>query len=415
MTPAFRSLRHRNYRLFAAGQLVSVTGTWMQRVAQDWLVLELTDDSGVALGIATGLQFLPMLLFGLYGGVLADRYDKRTLIMGTQAAMGVLALALGALVVSGEVELWHVYTLALLLGLAAAVEVPARQSFVVEMVGPADLPNAVSLNSATFNSGRVLGPAVAGVLISQLGTGPVFLLNAASYLAVLLALSAMRVGDLARSELVPRRRGQLREGLAYVRADPELLLPLVLVAVVGTFGLNFQVTMALIAKQTFERGAGAYGLLGTALAAGSLIGALLAASRSSRPRSRTLIGAALAFGVLEITVGLMPTYEAFLVMLIPTGIAILTFTTTANATVQLGARPDMRGRAMSLYVLVFLGGTPLGAPVIGWIASEFGPRWVLILGGVISIVAAAAVAGAMARVRGTLPLRGRQLSRTARQ
>lgn len=415
MTPAFRSLRHRNYRLFAAGQLVSVTGTWMQRVAQDWLVLELTDDSGVALGIATGLQFLPMLLFGLYGGVLADRYDKRTLIMGTQAAMGVLALALGALVVSGEVELWHVYTLALLLGLAAAVEVPARQSFVVEMVGPADLPNAVSLNSATFNSGRVLGPAVAGVLISQLGTGPVFLLNAASYLAVLLALSAMRVVDLARSELVPRRRGQLREGLAYVRADPELLLPLVLVAVVGTFGLNFQVTMALIAKQTFERGAGAYGLLGTALAAGSLIGALLAASRSSRPRSRTLIGAALAFGVLEITVGLMPTYEAFLVMLIPTGIAILTFTTTANATVQLGARPDMRGRAMSLYVLVFLGGTPLGAPVIGWIASEFGPRWGLILGGVISIVAAAAVAGAMARVRGTLPLRGRQLSRTARQ
>ncbi len=415
MTPAFRSLRHRNYRLFAAGQLVSVTGTWMQRVAQDWLVLELTDDSGLALGIATGLQFLPMLLFGLYGGVLADRYDKRTLILGTQAAMGVLALALGALVVSGEVELWHVYTLALLLGLAAAVEVPARQSFVVEMVGPADLPNAVSLNSATFNSGRVLGPAVAGVLISQLGTGPVFLLNAASYLAVLLALSAMRVGDLARSELVPRRRGQLREGLAYVRADPELLLPLVLVAVVGTFGLNFQVTMALIAKQTFERGAGAYGLLGTALAAGSLIGALLAASRSSRPRSRTLIGAALAFGVLEITVGLMPTYEAFLVMLIPTGIAILTFTTTANATVQLGARPDMRGRAMSLYVLVFLGGTPLGAPVIGWIASEFGPRWGLILGGVISIVAAAAVAGAMARVRGTLPLRGRQLSRTARQ
>ncbi|MDP9433465.1 MAG: MFS transporter [Actinomycetota bacterium] len=415
MTPAFRSLRHRNYRLFAAGQLVSVTGTWMQRVAQDWLVLELTNDSGVALGIATGLQFLPMLLFGLYGGVLADRYDKRTLIMGTQAAMGVLALALGALVVSGEVELWHVYTLALLLGLAAAVEVPARQSFVVEMVGPADLPNAVSLNSATFNSGRVLGPAVAGVLISQLGTGPVFLLNAASYLAVLLALSAMRVADLARSELVPRRRGQLREGLAYVRADPELLLPLVLVAVVGTFGLNFQVTMALIAKQTFERGAGAYGLLGTALAAGSLIGALLAASRSSRPRSRTLIGAALAFGVLEITVGLMPTYEAFLVMLIPTGIAILTFTTTANATVQLGARPDMRGRAMSLYVLVFLGGTPLGAPVIGWIASEFGPRWGLILGGVISIVAAAAVAGAMARVRGTLPLRGRQLSRTARQ
>ena len=388
MSPTFRSLRVRNYRLFASGQLVSLSGTWAQRVAQDWLVLELSDNSGVALGITTGLQFLPMLLFGLYGGVLADRYDKRRLLIGAQVAMGLLALVLGLLDLTGAVTLWQVYVLAFLLGLASVVDTPVRQAFVVEMVGPADLPNAVSLNSATFNLSRILGPAVAGIAITGVGTAWVFLANAVTYVAVIGGLLLIRTADLFDARRVARAKGQLREGLTYVRSRPDLLVPILLVAVIGMFGLNFQLTLALIAKETFGRGAGSYGALSAMLAVGSLLGALVSARRSNPPGRKLLYGAAMAFGVCEVLVGLAPTYAVMAVLLIPTGAAVLTFTTAANTSIQLATSAQMRGRVMALYVLMFLGGTPIGAPIIGALAEVLGPRSSLLIGGVVSALAA---------------------------
>jgi MFS family permease len=389
----FRSLRARNYRLFAAGQVVSLSGTWAQRVAQDWLVLELSPNPGLALGITTGLQFLPVLLFGLYGGVLADRYDKRRMLIGAQIAMGVLALVLGLLDLTHVVVLWHVYVLAFMLGLASVVDTPVRQSFVSEIVGAQDMPNAVSLNSATFNSARIVGPAIAGVAISQVGTAYVFLGNAVSYVAVIGALLAMRAAELYPSTRVARQAGQLREGLAYVRHRPGLLVPIVLVFMVGTFGLNFQITLALIAKKTFHSGAGSFGLLTSALAAGSLLGALQTAHRSGPPSRRVLFGAAFVFGLLEVAVGFAPSYGVTVALLVPTGAAVLTFTTTANSLVQLGCSSQVRGRVMALYILVFLGGTPIGAPVIGALAEAYGPRSSLWVGGV--VCALSAVAGAL--------------------
>lgn len=399
MSGTFRSLRVRNYRLFAGGQIVSLTGTWAQRVAQSWLVLDLSNDSGVALGIATALQFLPVLLFGLYGGVLADRYDKRRLLLGAQVVMGLLALVLAVLDLSGVVALWHVYLLATLLGLAGVVDTPVRQAFVSELVGPEDLTNAVGLNSATFNTSRIVGPALAGIAIGSVGTGWVFLANALSYVAVVAGLSAMRTSELRASGRVARARGQTREGLAYVRSRPDLLVPIVLVGVVGMFGLNFQITLALVAKEVFDRGADAYGLLLSCLALGSLLGALASARRSGPPRARRLFGAALAFGLLEVLVGLAPTYEVMAVLLVPTGVAVLTFTTTANTTVQLGSDPALRGRVMALYVLVFLGGTPIGAPLIGALTEWLGPRSSLLLGGVVTSLAAVVAAWWLSRAR----------------
>ncbi len=394
----FSSLRVRNYRLFAAGQVVSNTGTWMQRIAQDWLVLGLSHNSGTALGITTGLQFLPMLLFGLYGGVLADRYPKRRLLIGAQVAMGVFALVLGVLDLSGAVRLWHVYLLAFALGLAAVLDTPTRQAFVTELVGPDEVPNAVSLNSAIFNSARIVGPAVAGVLINAIGTGWVFVANAASFVAVIVGLALMRDGELFLVARVARARGELRAGLSYLRRHQELLVPIVLVGVVGTFGLNFQITTALMAKSVFHRDAVAFALLSTMLAVGSLAGALVSARRGA-PRLRLVFAAALAFGVLEMAAGLMPTYATFGAMLVPTGAAVLTFTTAANSTVQIGSDPLMRGRVMAVYVLVFLGGTPLGAPVVGWLAQVAGPRMSIIAGGAICTVATVALAAWVAHRR----------------
>ncbi len=398
-SPTFRSLKNRNYRLFAGGQIVSLSGTWGQRVAQDWLVLELSGNSGVALGIVTGLQFLPVLLFGLYGGVLADRYDKRALLLGAQAAMGVFALVLAVLDLTGAVQLWHVYALAFALGLASVVDTPVRQAFVVEMVGPDDLGNAVSLNSATFNSARIIGPAVAGVAIAAVGTGWVFAANALSYVAVLLGLRAIRTAELFPTERLERAKGQLREGLSYVRSRPSLLVPMVLVFMVGTFGLNFQITLALVVKEVFGRSAGSYGLLSACLAVGSLLGALISARRSGPPRQRTLFAAVLVFGLLEVLVGLAPTFELMALLLIPTGMAVLTFTTTANAILQLGSAPQVRGRVMALYVLVFLGGTPLGAPLIGVLAEAFGPRSSIVVGGVVTALSGVTAAVVMTRLR----------------
>lgn len=396
----FRSLRVRNYRLFAAGQVVSLTGTWMQRIAQDWLVLELSDNSGTALGVVTALQFGPTLLFSLWGGVLADRYDKRTILLLTQGAMIALAAVLGLLDVSGAVQLWQVYLLAGMLGVASALDVPVRQAFVVEMVGGEDLPNAVSLNSATFNTARIVGPAVAGVMITAVGTGWVFLVNAALTLAVIAGLLLMRADELHRPPPVGRSPGQLREGLRYVRSRPDLVLPMLLVFVVGTFGLNFQLTMALMAREVFGRGAAAYGLLSTAIAVGSLVGALASTRRTNRPRQRMLLTAALVFGLLEVAVGLMPTFEALAVSLVPVGAAALTFTIAANSSVQLGADPWVRGRVMALYLICFMGGTPIGAPLIGVLSDAFGPRAGVVGGGAVCVLASVVLGAVFARRRG---------------
>jgi MFS family permease len=403
VSPTFSSLHIRNFRIYAAGGVVSNVGTWMQRVAQDWLVLQLTAGSGIALGITTGLQFLPMLLFGMVGGVIADRYPKRRVLAAANAFMGMVALTLGVLVLSGAVAVWHVYVLAFLLGLGAAVENPTRQSFVVEMVGRDDLPNAVGLNSASFNAARIVGPSVAGFLIYAFGdqTGPVFLLNALSYGAVILALRALRERELHPSPRVPRARGQLREGLRYVGGRPDLQLVLLLVFFAGTFGLNFQMTTALMATEVFGKGSGEYGLLGSLMAVGSLTGALLAARRG-RPRLRLLVLAALVFGVLVVVSGVMPTYWTFAASLVPVGMAALTLITAANATMQLGVEETMRGRVMALYMVVFFGGTPLGAPLAGAVAEAFGARWSLILGGLVVVVATLASTAVLSHRRGVV-------------
>jgi MFS family permease len=393
----FQSMHVRNYRLFASGQVVSLTGTWMQRVAQDWLVLELSHNSGTALGITTGLQFAPVLLFGMYGGVIADRYDKRRVLVITQVAMGLFALALGLLDLSGAVALWHVYALAFGLGIASAIDAPVRQAFVTELVGPSLLGNAVGLNSATFNTARVLGPAVAGLLIASSGTGWVFLINATSFLAVIACLVAMRDSELFTGKKAARRKGAVREGLAYVRGRPELVAITSLVAVVGTLGFNFQLTSALLTKETFHHGAGSYGLISAVYAFGALLGALVAARRGGTMRRRLVFVAAGAYGLIEILAGLMPTFWTFFALLIPFGFATLTFSTAANTTVQLAAAPNMRGRVMALYLIVFLGGTPIGSPFIGWVAEAFGPRWSLITGGVASVAAALLAALYLAR------------------
>jgi MFS family permease len=372
----------------------------MQRVAQDWLVLELTHGSGTALGLVTGLQFLPQLLFSLWGGAIADRYRKRTILLTTQAIMGVLALILGLLALTGAVALWQVYLFAFALGLVAVVDNPARQTFVAEMVGREGIANAIALNSATFNLARIAGPAVAGLVIGAVGVPVAFLLNAASYAAVLAGLKLMRVSELRRVAPVPRARGQLREALGYVKARPELWLTLVLVFFVATFGMNFQVTTALMSRGVFHTGASEFGLASAMYALGALGGALVAARRA-QPSMRLLLTTALVFGVLEAVTGLMPVFWLFLAMLVPTGLAVLLFTTTANSATQLGTTAAVRGRVMGLYMLVFLGGAPLGSPLVGWAAEQFGARMSLIGGGVISAAAAVGVAVLLGRMRGT--------------
>jgi MFS family permease len=389
VSPTFSALRVPNYRLWATGALVSNTGTWMQRVAQDWLVLTvLTHNSGVAVGITTGLQFAPVLLLAPITGAAADRWNRRRLLMWTQATSGVLALILGMLVVSHAAQLWHVYLLAAALGVVAAFDSPARQAFVSEMVPIETLPNAVGLNSASFHAGRLIGPGVAGLLIHWYGTGPVFLINAVSFAAVLVSLSRMRVERLSPVPRPPRGKGAIRAGLRYVRGRPDLMLIMAIVGMVGTFGLNFQLTTALMARTVFDKGSGEYGLLGSVMAIGSLGGALLAARRE-HPRIALLIGATGAFGGFCVVSALMPTYTTFAISLIPVGLSSLTLMTAANATVQLSTTPAMRGRVMALYMAIFMGGTPIGAPVVGWVGEQFGARWTILVGGLVSLVTAA--------------------------
>ena len=400
MKSTFSALRIRNYRLFAAGSLVSNIGTWMQRVAQDWLVLELTG-SGKALGITTGLQFLPMLLFSPMAGVFADRYSKRRVIAVSQVVLGLNAGLLGVLAIAGWVTTWHVYVIAFVFGTAAALDTPARQAFVNEMVPREQLPNAVALNSASFNLARMIGPAVAGGLIAVLGsgataTGWVILANAATYAAVLLSLSRMRAGDLTPTDRLVRGKGQIRDGLRYVRGRPDIMLIMAIVFSAGTFGLNFQMTTALMATEVFDKGAGEYGLLGSILAIGSLTGSLLSARREVS-RQRLVVGAALAFGATEMVAGLMPNYLTFALMLPLCGLTALTLITTANALVQLSTDAAVRGRVMALYLAIFMGGTPLGAPLLGWVAEQHGARWTLVGGGALTMLGTLVATAVFAR------------------
>ncbi|MFF8372494.1 MFS transporter [Streptomyces lydicus] len=392
--PAQHPLRVRAFRRYVTGQLVSNTGTWMQRAAQDWLVLQLTGHSGTAVGIVTALQFLPQSLLGLWGGVIADRYAKRTLLLTTQSLMAGQALLLGVLTLGDTVRVWHVHALALSLGVVTALDGPARNAFIGELVGRERLPSAVSLNAAQFNAARVLGPAAAGVTIAAVGNGWVFLLNAVSYAAVLAGLATMRPGALAAASRRVAKDVRLTDALRHIRTTRALRRTLLLTAVIGTFGLNFQVTVSLMAATEFHTGAAAFGALSSAYAAGSLLGALRGAGRRRPPSLRLLVGWAATFGLLEAVTGVMPTPLACAVVLVPTGAAAVLVTTMANTLVQLTTAPDMRGRVLSVYFLVLLGGTPLGAPLIGWIAQTFGARYGLVLGGVAGLLAAGAVAAA---------------------
>ncbi|MFI6500154.1 MFS transporter [Nonomuraea typhae] len=395
----FRSLKNHNYRLFASGSAVSNVGGWMQRTAQDWLILDLTHGSATALGTATALQFLPMLLFGLFGGVLADRYPKRPILIVAQSMMAVLALALGLLTVTGTAQEWHVYVMALTLGLISCVEIPTRQTFVVEMVGRKDLANAIALNASIFNLARVVGPAVAGVLIFVLGgTGPIFLLNALTFAAVISSLVFMRKHELNVAEPVPRAKGQLREGLRYVLSKQELLMPILLIGFVSMFAQAFSMSIALMAREVFSAGASSFGLASSMFAIGALGGGLLAARRTT-PSKKVLLTGALSFGTFLVAVGLAPVYPVYLALLVPAGIALITVNTAANASVQLATSPEMRGRVMGIYLLVFTGGAPLGAPLVGLLSELGGARAGVMLSGVL-ILAGTGLALLMTRMIG---------------
>ncbi|MFP3459544.1 MFS transporter [Arthrobacter globiformis] len=387
MSATFRALQNPNYRLWASGALVSNIGTWMQRVAQDWLVLTvLTDHSGTAVGITTALQFLPMLLLGPYAGVLADRHRKRVILLWTQTAMGLCGLAVGLLVVTGVAQLWQVYAAALCLGLASAIDGPARQAFVSELVGQDDIANAVSLNSASFNTARLTGPAIAGVLIAWVGTGPVFLLNAASFAAVLISLARIRTAGLAPATPAVRSKHQVAEGLGYVRRRPDLVLILVLVGILGAFGMNFPITNALMSTSEFGMGPGEFGLLGSIMAVGTLAGALLAARRSG-PRLRFLLGGALGLGFFTLIGSVSPSFWLYAAILVPVGLASMTFLNSCNTSIQLSVEPQFRGRVLALYLATLQGGTALGAPLMGWLGSTFGARWSVAAGGAVVLLA----------------------------
>jgi MFS family permease len=392
----FSALSNRNYRYFFIGQVVSNSGTWVQRIAQDWLVLSITG-SAFDVGVTTAMQFLPMGMFGLFGGVIADRFPKRKLLIATQASMGMLAAGLAALTLTGNIQVWHIYLFAFVLGLITVVDNPTRQTFVSEMVGKKDLGNAVSLNAANFQTARLIGPAVAGALMAAVGAGYAFAVNAVSFGAVILGLLAMRSAELHRTPRLPREKGQLRAGLHYVADRPDLIWPIVLIGFIGTFGFNFPIILSAFSYSVFHVGPGLYGLLNTAMAVGSLGGALLAARRS-RPRLRLLVGVALAFGLLEAMSALSPDYWVFAALLTVVGLSGVTLNTAANSLIQLRTDPAMRGRVMSLFMMVFTGGTPLGAPLVGWITAQYGPRVGLLVCGLVSAVAAAVIGLLLARI-----------------
>ena len=384
----FRSLRGHNYRLWAAGALVSNVGTWMQRTAQDWIVLtQLTHHNASAVGVVMGLQFGPQVLLLPWTGSAADHLDRRKLLLATQAAMGLLALGLGILTLTGLVRLWHVYVFAFGLGCAAAFDAPARQTFVSELVGEADLSNAVALNSTSFNAARLLGPAVAGVLIAAVGSGWVFLLNALSFVAVLGSLWRLRVGELHRDRTTSRVRGSLTDGFRYIGRRPDILAVFAMLFVVGTFGINYPIFISTMSVVVFHAGASQFGLLTSMMAVGSVAGALLSARRAE-PRVTMLIVGAGVFGIGFALAAVMPSFWLFGLTLVLVGVSAQTFTTTAISAVQLWTEPAMRGRVVAVLLAVALGGTPVGAPFVGWVADRFGPRWALGVGATSGLAAA---------------------------
>lgn len=375
MKAMFRSLGVFNYRVWFVGALVSNIGAWMQRTAQDWIVLtELTDHDAAAVGFSMALQFAPQLLLVPITGVIADRVDAKRALVVTQAIMGVLALGLGIIVILGVAELWHVYLFALGIGVVAAIDAPIRQTFVAELVEKKYLGNAVSLNSVSFHLARMIGPAIAGFLVVLLGAGLVFILNAATFAATLLALAFIRRAFLYAQPRAGRAKGQVREGFAYVRTQPTIVAIMAMVGVLGALGLNFAINISTMATVEFGKGAGEFGILTSVMAVGSVTGALLSARRE-KPRMGIVIWAAALFCVSTAVAAVMPTYELFAVALVVVGFATLTFMTNANAFIQTNVNPVMRGRVMALYMAIFVGGTPFGAPFVGWVVNEFGPRW----------------------------------------
>ena len=384
----FRSLEIRNYRLFALGQLIKLVGVWMMFTAQDWLVLNLSGNSPAALGIVTALQFLPVLLLTLWGGKLADRYDKRKLLIAANAAFAVTAIVFAVLVASGIVVLWHVFLFALLLGITNSIETPVRQAFVSELVEHRLLPNALALSAATFNTARIGGPALAGVALALFDTGPVFLIATVLAIAPVFSYTAMRTAELFRSdEQASKEDTKIVDGLKYVWKRHDLLLPIVLMAVVGMIGFNFPVTLAALAKIDFNAGPSSFGLLTTALAVGALGGALAGSGRRGRPGAYVVLGAALAFGAFEIAVGFAPTFIVAMILLVPTGFFSIYLAQAANHRVQMGVDSAYRGRVMALYVLVFLGTTPIGASLAGWWGEHFGVPSSIWVAGIVCLIA----------------------------
>jgi MFS family permease len=397
VTGTFRSLKSFNFRLWTVGGLISNVGTWMQRVAQDWLVLtQLTHHDASALGIVMGLQFAPQLLFLPWTGSAADRFNQRKLLMLTQATMGVLALILGALTISGIVQLWHVYVLAFLSGSAAALDAPVRQTFVAEMVGDGDLHNAVALNASSFNAAQMIGPAVAGLLIAGVGLGWAFLLNGLSFAAVLISMSFFRLSELHKSARAHRANSGFVEGLRYVWGRPDLLAILVMLFLIGTFGMNFPIFISTMAVNVFHSDAKAFGLLSSFMAVGTLSGALFAAGRQ-KPGLPSLLGGAGVFGVGCTLGALAPGYWGFAGALVIMGAALLTFGNGTNSMMQLSTEPAMRGRVMALRIAIALGGTPIGAPIVGWVANHFGPRYSLGVGAASGFAAALVAVVVLAR------------------
>ena len=413
----FASLSVPNYRRYFTGQVVSITGNWMQTVAEMWLVVQLTG-SGVSVGLTAGLQFLPILLFGAWGGLLADRMNKRRLLMITQSLMAIPALTLWALTTSGNVEIWMVYALVFARGTVNAIDNPARQSFAFEMVGADRVVNAVALNSVIIHTARILGPAAAGGVIALFGVGPCFMVNAISFAAMLVALKRMDPERLHTPEIAVRARGQLRGALRYVARTPNLLIPLAMMAVVGTLSFNFQILLPLLASFTWHGTAATYTALAVAMGVGSVAGALAAGARG-RVGPRLLIAAAAAFGAALLLVAVAPTLELQLLALIPLGAVSVTFAAGINSSLQLAVEPSMRGRVMALYSVVFLGSTPIGAPLVGWIAEVAGPRAGLAVGAVAALAAAAGAKLAFERVRPvparTRPCESSSRTRTARR
>ena len=398
------SLRQRNYRLFFFGQLVSVAGTWMQTVAQSFVVLDLTH-SGTQLGLTSAARFLPMFLFGPIGGVFADRMDRKRVLYVTQTLSGLLAGVFAVTVGTHSIRLWIVYLLALALGFVNVFDNPARQSFISEMVSAEDLPNAVTLNSVAMNMARVFGAALGGVIAAAIGLALCFTFNALSFGAVLVSLAAMRGSEMFPAKRVSRQKRQVRQGLRYVRSTPELFIPLLMIAVIGTLAWEFQVSLPLMASEVFHGGAASYGVMASVMGGGAVVGGLISAARS-RPRTRALCLAAIGWGIAILAAAVAPSMALELAALVFVGYGSITFNSLAKTTLQLGARPEMRGRVMALWALAWLGSTPIGGPIIGWAGQAIGARWALVIGGLATLACGILALPALTRI-------DRRASRTA--